>query len=49
MGQSAFMKSDTRDPLQAREQFAVSLRVSKKKEIISAKRMKLTKSKVMTA
>ena len=35
------------DPLQARERFAVKLRTSRRKQVINAKRLKLTKKKAI--
>ena len=40
---------ELKDPLEAREIFAVSLRTQKRKEIINAKRLKLTKSKAQVS
>jgi hypothetical protein len=43
---SSFFRTDLiSDPLENRERFAVKLRVTKRKELLSEKRLKLTKSR----
>ena len=45
MSNSFFRTDLISDPLEKRERFAVKLRVTKRKELLSEKRLKLTKSR----